>query len=64
MALSMLILFLLSNVKKIGPWTAEWRVPELALPQYHADDYLKYDQRVFVWSRMETETKYLIRATD
>ena len=49
---------------QLGPWAAEQRGPELALPHYHTDDYLGYHHRIFVQRQMEIETETLIRATN
>ena len=34
---------------QIVPWTAEERVPELALAHSHTDKYLAYHHRTFSW---------------
>ena len=41
---------------QIVPWTAEERVPELALAHNHTDEYFAYHHRTFIWRWMETET--------
>ena len=34
---------------KIVPWTAEERVPELALAHNHTDEYFAYHHNTFTW---------------
>ena len=34
---------------QIVPWTAEEKVPELALSHSHNDEYLAYHHRTFIW---------------
>ena len=42
---------------QIVPWTAEERVPELALSHSHNDEYLAYHHRTFIWRWMEIEQR-------
>ena len=41
---------------QIVPWSAEERVPELALSHSHTE-YLAYHHRTFIWRWMEIETE-------
>ena len=49
---------------QIVPWTAEKRVPELALAQNHTDEYFAYHLRTFIWRWMEIETETHIGTLD
>ena len=49
---------------QIVPWTAEERVPELALAHKHTDEYFAYHHRTFVWRWMEIETETHTGALD
>ena len=49
---------------QIVPWTAEERVPELALSHSHTDEYLAYHHRTFIWQWIEIKTETHIGALD
>ena len=49
---------------QIVPWTAEERVPELALAHKHTDEYFAYHLRTFIWRWMEIETASHIGTLD
>ena len=49
---------------QIVPWTAEERVPELALSHNHTDEYFAYHHRTFIWRWMEIETETHIGTQD
>ena len=49
---------------QIVPWTAEERVPELALAHNHTDEYFAYHHRTFIWRWMEIETETYIGTLD
>ena len=49
---------------QIVSWTAEERVPELALAHNHTDEYFACHYRTFIWRRMEIETEIHIGTLD
>ena len=49
---------------QIVPWTAEERVPELALAHNHTDEYFAYHHKTFIWRWMEIETETHIGTLD
>ena len=55
-----------SRDPQIVPWTAEERVPELALAHNHnhTDEYFTYHHRTFIWRWMEIETETHIGTLD
>ena len=49
---------------QIVPWSAEERMPELALSHSHTDKYLGHHHRTFILRWMEIETETHIGALD
>ena len=54
----------LSDEGYFVPWTAEEKVPELALAHNHTDEYFAYHHRTFIWRWMEIETETHIGTLD